>query len=70
MALAMEDKEGHCLFLWVQGCILGRGCVDYFTFRFFLTVILKQFLAITNDSGIKNNSKKLFVCIGEGGGGL
>lgn len=29
MALATEDKEGHCLFLRVQGCIiLGRECVE------------------------------------------
>lgn len=25
MASATEDKEGHCLFLRVQGCNVGRG---------------------------------------------
>lgn len=43
MALATEDKEGHCLFLGVQGCILGRGGGNKLTFFCFLTVLLKQF---------------------------
>lgn len=34
MALATEDKEGHCLFLWVQGCILRRGGGHNITFLF------------------------------------
>lgn len=33
MALATEDKEGHCLFLRVQGCIIsGRARVQLHLF--------------------------------------
>lgn len=53
MALATEDKEGHCLFLRV----FWGGRVFNFTYSDSYTVLLKQFLAI-KESGMGGEKKK------------
>lgn len=59
MAVTMEDKEGHCLYLRVQGCIIsGRVCVD-FTDSDSYTVLLKQFLTITESGMGRKKERKL-----------